>query len=277
MKILVTTDFSPNSKAAIQVAATMAKQATGVELIFYSAVEMMQPQAWNLSFYKKYVLEEKHRLTKELEKFVSAAIGTNKSILQKSKYIIDFTQETTKAIIDYASESKCQIICIATNGAGILRKLMGTHTSYLVNHSTVPVLAIPSKYSAKAIKQITYVSDFENLVPELNKVTKLSTILKSSTEVLHYARMGVQHPETIKKLKVFDKELYRSIKTKVVASDIQYSLVERLTQYIKKQKPDLIVLFTRQHKGFFAQLFLSSKAAELSFSTKIPTLIYPKK
>jgi nucleotide-binding universal stress UspA family protein len=53
MKILVTTDFSPNSKAAIQVAATMAKQATGVELIFYSAVEMMQPQAWNLSFLQK--------------------------------------------------------------------------------------------------------------------------------------------------------------------------------------------------------------------------------
>lgn len=277
MKILVTTDFSANSKAAIQFAANFSNQLKGAELIFYSAVEMMQPSSWNLSFYKKYATEEKQRLTKELEKFVSSTVGVNKNTVIKSKYVIDFTQGTEKAIIDYAAKSKCQFICIATNGAGVLRKLMGTHTSYLVNHSPIPVMAIPSKYKTKAIKKITYVSDFENLVTELNKVTKLNSLLKSQTEALHYARMGTNHPDILKKLKLFTKTVYTGIKANILETNIEYSLVDRLTKYIGKQHPDLIILFTRQKKGFFEQLFLPSKAAELTFSTKIPTLIYPKK
>ncbi|WP_439505462.1 universal stress protein [Sediminibacterium sp.] len=276
MKILVTTDFSSNSKAAIQFAANFSKQTKGAELIFYSAVEMMQPASWNLSFYKTYAKEEKARLTKDLEKFVKSAIGTNKNVLLGCKYVIDFTQGTEKAIIEYAVKSKCQFICIATNGAGILRKLMGTHTSYLVNHSSVPVLAIPSKYKTKAIKKTTYVSDFENLIPELNKVSKLSGQLKCQTEALHYARMGTSHPDTINKIKLFSKPAYLGIKVNILETNIEYSLVDRLTKYIGKQHPDLIILFTRQKKGFFEQLFLPSKAAELTFSTKIPTLIYPK-
>lgn len=277
MKILVTTDFSTNSKAAIQFAANFSNQIKGAELIFYSAVEMMQPTAWNLSFYKKYATEEKHRLNKELEKFVSSTVGVNKNIIIKSKFVIDFTQGTEKAIIDYAAKSKCQFICIATNGAGVLRKLMGTHTSYLVNHSPVPVMAIPSKYKTKAIKKITYVSDFENLVTELSKVSKLNSLLKSQTEALHYARMGTNHPDIVKKIKLFSKAAYAGVKANILETNIEYSLVDRLTKYIGKQHPDLIILFTRQKKGFFEQLFLPSKAAELTFSTKIPTLIYPKK
>lgn len=277
MKILVTTDFSLNSKAAIQFAANFSNQIKGAELIFYSGVEMMQPASWNLSFYKKYVTEEKHRLSKELEKFVASTVGVNKNMVQKSKFVIDFTQGTEKAIIDYAAKSKCQFICIATNGAGVLRKLMGTHTSYLVTHSPIPVMAIPSKYKTKAIKKITYVSDFENLVTELSKVTKLNSLLKGQTEALHYARMGVNHPDTLKKIKIFSKANYIGIKPNVLETNLEYSLVDRLTKYIGKQHPDLIILFTRQKKGFFEQLFLPSKAAELTFSTKIPTLIYPKK
>lgn len=277
MKILVTTDFSANSKAAIQFAASIAKQVKTIELTFYSAVEMMQPQSWNLSFYKKYATEEKNRLTQNLEKFVLASLGTNKVNLQKSKFVIEFTNQTEHAIMQYASKNKCQFICIATNGAGILRKLMGTHTSYLVNHSSVPILAIPSKYKTKAIKKITYVSDFENLTSELKLVASITSSLNASTEALHYARMGVHHPDTQQKVRIFNKPTFNQIQPNIIDTDIQYSLVERLSGYIKKQKQDMVILFTRQHKGFFEQLFLPSKAAELTFSTKIPTLIYPKK
>ena len=127
-------------------------------------------------------------------------------------------------------------ICIATNGAGVLRKLMVTHTSYLVNHSTVPVMAIPSMYKIKLIKKITYVSDFENLTTELNKVAKLSDLLKCQTEALHYARMGTNHPETIKKSKIFTKPAYSGIKANVLETNIEYSLVD---VYKRQAEPEL--------------------------------------
>jgi hypothetical protein len=51
---------------------------------------------------------------------------------------------------------------------------------------------------------------------------------------------------------------------------------ELITEYIQKSKPELLVMFTNREKGFFESLFLPSKSAELTYSTKIPVLIFSK-
>lgn len=276
MKILVTTDFSDNSKAALYFAASLAKQIPNTAVVFYSAVQLLQPDTWNLSFYQEYEKEEKKRLTQSLEKWVKSTLGSQLKYLSSCKYQIDFVNGTEQAIIQASLKYKCQFICIATNGAGVLRKLMGTHTAYLVNHSSVPVLAIPSKYKASPLQSILYVSDFENLNNELKKLSIFTNTLKANIKVLHYARMGVDHPETKKKAALFAQAKYEHIQPIILATNLESSLIERLTKFIKKEKPGLIVLFTKQKKGFFERLFLPSKSAELTYSTKVPTLIFPK-
>lgn len=276
MKILVTTDFSDNSKAALYFAASLAKQIPNTAVVFYSAVQLLQPDTWNLSFYQEYEKEEKKRLTQSLEKWVKSTLGSQLKHLSSCKYQIDFVNGTEQAIIQASLKYKCQFICIATNGAGVLRKLMGTHTAYLVNHSSVPVLAIPSKYKASPLQSILYVSDFENLNNELKKLSIFTNTLKANIKVLHYARMGVDHPETKKKAALFAQAKYEHIQPIILATNLESSLIERLTKFIKKEKPGLIVLFTKQKKGFFERLFLPSKSAELTYSTKVPTLIFPK-
>ena len=276
MKILVTTDFSDNSKSAVLFAASLAKQVPETALVFYSAVSLLQPETWNLSFYQEYEKEEKKRLTASLEKWVKSVLGSQLKYISSCKYLIEFVQGTEQAIIQAALKNKCHYICIASNGAGVLRKLMGTHTAYLVNHSSIPVLAIPSHYKSTPLQNILYVSDFENLSGELKKLGTFTGSLKVNTKVLHYARMGVNHPDTKKKAALFAQEKYQHIQPVILPTNLEYSLIERLTKFIKKEKPGLIVLFTKQKKGFFEKLFLPSKAAELTYSTKVPTLIFPK-
>ena len=92
-----------------------------------------------------------------------------------------------KDIISYAKKNKIDFIYIATQGAGMLRKIMGTHTSYIVNNSKVPVMVIPSHYRVKTLKKATYLSDFENLKNEVLKISKLSTEIDLHVEVLHYS------------------------------------------------------------------------------------------
>jgi len=46
---------------------------------------------------------------------------------------------------------------------------------------------------------------------------------------------------------------------------------------IRKFKPSIVVLFTKQNRDWFERLFLSSKSADISFDTKKPLLIIPKK
>ena len=54
MKLLVTTDFSANSKGAIRFAQTLAKQSKNVEVVFYHAIHIMKPTLWSDKFFKVY-------------------------------------------------------------------------------------------------------------------------------------------------------------------------------------------------------------------------------
>lgn len=41
-------------------------------------------------------------------------------------------------------------------------------------------------------------------------------------------------------------------------------------------KPDLLILFTRLGRSWYERLLLSSKSAELSFTSRVSLLIYKK-
>ena len=276
MKLLVTTDFSVNSKGAIRFAQNLAKQSKNVEVVFYHGIHILKPRRWSNDFFERYKNEEIERLSAELKKFIHSSIGKNKAKFADVKFVVDHCISTEKDIIKYAEKNKLDYICIATQGAGMLRKVMGTHTSYIVNNSKVPVMVIPSHYRAKPIKNVTYLSDFENLKGELGKISKLSTEISLHVEVLHYLSIMLDKKQFEKNKELFKTKEFENIILNVKKNNLELSLVERITKYIQKSKPELLVMFTKRKKSFFESLFLPSKSAELTYSTKIPVLIFPK-
>jgi len=276
MKLLVTTDFSANSKGAIRFALTLAKQAKNVEVIFYHAIHILQPTRWSDAFFDGYKDEETERLTADLKKFIYSTIGNNKSKFTEVKFAVDNCISTEKDIITFAEKNKVDAICIATQGAGMLRKIMGTHTSYIVNNSKVPVMVIPSHYRAKPLKKVTYLSDFENLKNEVVKISKLSKEISSHLEVLHYSSIVLDRNKFEKNKALFNTIEFENIKLNIQKSNLELSLVERITKYVQKSKPELLIMFTNREKGFFESMFLPSKSAELTYTTKAPVLIFSK-
>jgi nucleotide-binding universal stress UspA family protein len=276
MKLLVTTDFSANSKGAIRFAQTLAKQSKEIDVTFYHSVQFMKPSTWSDAFYSAYKQEEVTRLTKELSKFVSSTIGLNRNKFASVKYVIDSALSTEKDIVTYAEKRKMDFICIATQGAGVLRKIMGTHTSHLVNNSLVPVLVIPSHYRSKPLKKVTYLSDFENVKRELDKVSKLSSTLKCGIDVLHYSSLVLDKKKFERNEALVTSEQYQNTQLHVIKNNLELPLMERVSRYISKSKPELLVMFTRREKSFFERIFMPSKSAELTYTTKVPVLIYSK-
>jgi len=187
MKLLVTTDFSPNSKGAIRFAQTLSRQTANVEVVFYHAIPIMKPTAWSAVYFKAYQDEEIERLTAALKKFMHTTIGKEEGKFKYVKFVVDNCFPTEKHIISYAENNKIDFICIATQGAGMLRKIMGTHTAYIVNNSKVPVMVIPSHYSVKTLKKATYLSDFENLKNEITKISKLSKEIDLHLKIFHFS------------------------------------------------------------------------------------------
>lgn len=276
MKLLVTTDFSANSKGAIRFAQTLAKQSKNVEVIFYHAVHIMKPSQWSISFFEKFKDEEIKRLSAELKKFIDSILIKDTGEFATMKFVIENCVSTKKDIIKYAAENKIDFICIATKGAGLLRKVMGTHTSYIVNKSKVPVLVIPSHYRAKVLKNATYLSDFENLENELKKISKFSTEISMQLEVLHYSSIELDKNTFAKNIALFKTKKFENTKLNIQKNNLELSLVEKVANYVHNSKPQLLIMFTKREKSFFETIFIPSKSVELTYSTKVPVLIYSK-
>jgi nucleotide-binding universal stress UspA family protein len=276
MKLLVTTDFSSNSKGAIRFAMNLAKQSNHIEVVFYHAIQILQPGRWNNAFFEGYKKEEMERLSANLKKFINSVIGKHKEKFSDVKFVVENCISKDQYIIKYAEKNKFDFICIATQGAGMLRKVMGTHASYIVNNSKVPVIVIPSHYIAKAIKNATYLSDFTNLKGELLKISKLSTEISLDLHVLHFSSIILNKKKFENNKELFQNKEFEHITLNIKKDNLELSLVERITKYIQKSKPELLIMFTKREKSFFERLFLPSKSSELTYSTKIPVLIYSK-
>ena len=106
MRLLVTTDFSTNSKGAIRFAQSIAKQSSNIEVTFYHAVYFMKPTRWSDKFFNAYSKEEIERLTAELKKLVLATLGKDKNKFISIKFVVDSAVSTEKQIIMYAEKNK---------------------------------------------------------------------------------------------------------------------------------------------------------------------------
>ncbi|MBC7425075.1 MAG: universal stress protein [Bacteroidia bacterium] len=276
MKLLVTTDFSENSKGAIKFALTLAKQTKNVEVVFYHAIHIIKPTTWSDVFYKSYKDDEIERLTKDLKRFIHETIGKGKDKFATVKFVVENSISTEKDIIIYAEKNKFDFICIATLGAGMLRKVMGTHTSFIIGNSKVPVMVIPSHYREKSLINATYLSDFENFKNEINKISKLTNEIPVKLEVLHYSSIVFDNKKLEKVKELFNTKEFENVNLNIKKNNLDLSIVERITKYVEKTKPELLIMFTDREKGFFESMFIPSKSAELTYTTKIPVLIFSK-
>ncbi len=276
MKVLVTTDFSENSKGAIKFVQTLAKQTPNIELVCYHAVHLMKPTQWSDVFFKTYQEEELARLSKLLEDFIYATLKKDGSNFKHISFVLENCSSTEKEIIKFASINKISFICIATKGAGLLRKIIGTHTSYIISHSKTPVFVIPSHYKNKKLNKVTYLSDFEKLKSELLKVTKFTKEINARLEVLHFSSIVFDVKQFEQNKKLFKTKQFNTITLNISKYNLEHAISNIVNSYVELAKPELLVMFTKTKKGFFESIFLPSSSMGLTYKTTVPVLIYSK-
>jgi hypothetical protein len=75
---------------------------------------------------------------------------------------------------------------------------------------------------------------------------------------------------------VYNTKEFEPIKLNIQKSNFELSLLERIKEYVQKSNPELLIMFTNVQKGFFENLFMPSKSSELTYTTKVPVLIFSK-
>ena len=272
-KIVVTTDLSESSKAALKFAIQLSSQHE-VKLIFFHAIELLIPTHWNELKAKTYMHEEIKKQSYELEQFVMRTYKQCRKNPPRLDCIVRYGTPVSQAIMHFAAEVGADYICISTRGAGRLKKLVGTHTSALIRRASVPVFAIPMDYRRSRIREILYASDFRALRDELRTVKGIAKTLESSISVLHFEAFIDTKSE---------KEIAEGIAKRnagIKFHSEKFSLEETLDQQLKKAAKkfhaDLVALFSDHKRSWIDRILLGSNSARASFTSSTPMLVYPK-
>ena len=105
---------------------------------------------------------------------------------------------------------------------------------------------------------------------------KIVLPLKATTEILHFTRPDeIIFDEKIIET-AFNKKYKHGLKKRFEKNDAIQSLIENLQSQIRKTKPSVVTMFINQQRALFDKIFLSGKAEELSFETKVPLLVFNK-
>ena len=273
--ILVTTDFSTNSKAGIRFALQLATQMP-CKLLFYNALELLTPTGWRKEDAIDFVQNAVQTGEERLAGFLKTIFTQTKLTPKNYGLAVEMGTDVDSLIMNYAKEIQADYICLCTRGAGILKKIIGTNASALVNTSPIPVIIVPQNYRIKPIIKVGYASDFENIDKELKRVTSLADSLKSNVEVYHFYYQ--LH-------KSDNKEVFEAIKAQYQTDTVNFlvpqlhleqSLVENLQTVVKKRKPTILVMFTKHKQNWFERFFFESKTAEMTYNISIPLIAIRK-
>ncbi len=271
--ILVTTDFSANSKAGIRFAIQLASQ-TPCKLIFYTTLELLSPTFWQKEKTLRFVQNETQKGKQQLGHFLRDIFKNTQNGHLKYEYEVEMGTDVVGMVLKYAQKIKADFICMSTRGAGTLKKLMGTNASALVNTSPIPLIVVPKSYRFKPITKIGYSSDFEKLDSELETVSQLAALFNVDTDVYHfdYHIHGSERKEKLKKFQ--EKYQGKPFNIYLPKYNMEYTLVENLQRTIKNKKPSILVMFSKSKLNWFERLFFSGFTAGMTFDIKIPLLAY---
>ena len=275
-KILVTTDFSANSKAGLRFAIQLASQ-EACELTFFHSYHIMKPTSWGETTFSTYEKNEATKIKKKLENFVNIVYRGMDIIPDNFRAVIRSSFITDSNIMKYASDNKFDFICISRRGSGKQKKIFGTNTSNLILQSEVPVIAVPNTYRRAKISSVLYATDLADLETEISRVVDFAKPLGAGIELLHlnYPSDVMYNARIIENtIRKFPKS---HIRYRIENINLVYNLVSNIRSVIKKIRPSILVMFTDQDQGFFEKLFLSSSTAEFSLNTSVPLLVYKKK
>lgn len=274
-KILVTTDFSPNSRAGVRFAIQLAAQSKQ-SLVFYHCMPYLRPTRWTDAQYQNYSMNEKKKVANTVQRFVLDIYKSLGIARPKFESYVDEGPDVSRAIIAYAREIGAKGICIGTRGAGRLKKLVGTHATAMIQGAPLPVYVVPKNYRRSPLKRVLYATDLNDIGTELKQVRDLAKALKAKVSVYHYDYL-VDVDETRLKLKALEKKYKaKGVNFYFRKYNVDKSLAYHLIKDIRTSKASLAVLFTNQKRGWFDRIFLSSKSVDVVYDSSIPLLIIPK-
>lgn len=274
-KILVTTDLSVNSAAAILFAYKLS-QLKGATLVILHVYHILRPKSWRSRRFENYNKAREEFLLTKLNKFLHQIFSAVEAPEVNFEIDLQRNSNTVNTVLKCVAKHKCTYMCISTQGTGKLKKAIDPLVSKLITKAPIPIFTIPSSYKLKKIKSICYASDLINHQKEIKKIIEFAKTLNIEIRLLHI----VSPTETVIRATLLQARLLRrtgiEIKTKYVARTPTNTIIEDIDIAIKKIKPSLVVFFINRSRRYLNSILFPADTHTFSIFNKIPVLVYKK-
>jgi nucleotide-binding universal stress UspA family protein len=268
-KILCPTNFSDTAANGVAYAAKLAKKISADVTLFnvrsltdITPEEALMGEALNAQAVRTQLDKVCQEVTTVFK--VSCYADVETSISSMSKIV----GEKAKGF---------DLVVIGTNGADSLGQyFLGSDTYHIVQHLTVPAIAVPAGCVYSDIANIVYAFDvWRNNTLPITQLIKLSKILGSKLCVLQVMEESVSK-EADAELKGLRQAIYQLYK-----SDVELSfetvhaahITEGINDFMLRSKADILALCS-EHRGFLGRLFHKSVIKSISGSAGYPVLVF---
>ncbi len=263
--LLVPTDFSSNTHAALNYAIDLANK-FGAKITLLHTYKLGQRAGVFIGVEKMMKKEALEDMAKQIEQFSGKLVGSASITGEVVK------GDAVPTVIRAAGKLEADLIVMGTQGASGLKEVfIGSTTNGVIKSAKVPVLAVPSTYPYQPL---------DGMVLCVDDRTEYSATLLQPFIVIarHYgAKIEAMH--------INNGKSDQSIEDKVCAlfTEVSYEyheetrdesikISDQIAQFVDRTEADMICL-VRHDRGLIGNFLHSSVTTSKVFHSKVPILV----
>jgi len=261
--IIVPVDYSANAEKALDAALLLAhRTGSQVELLHVIDLTAFSGRPKILEMVKNDRKKDEEKL-KNLAQARIAALSIEPGIRWRVKLVYT-TSEFFDGIIQRFKQARAKLVVMGTHGVtGMADKIFGSNTANLIGKAKVPILAIPSQWSATMLEKLSVFATPEQVSRHGNLAGKWGDWFKCELEAMYitalpFTGQGTKSP----------------IPFKIVPSPIETPLYKDLVEYSQGLKNEALVMFVHE-RSFFKKIIDGSITEKVAGLIGIPLLALP--
>lgn len=172
-----------------------------------------------------------------------------------------------------AERTKPDLIVMVSTGIGKNFLLAGSVARKIMDSGIAPVLAIPKNNSFSGIKNVAFMTEFEET--DVNVISKFFKLFGSFEPTVYVVHLNVEgkDPDAIQRMNnLLDHESIRQYNVQLIPQVIDCEKPQKtIESYVKVKKIDLICMVPHK-RSLFKQIFTNDLTRTDLFQTNLPLL-----
>lgn len=276
--ILLPTDFSENSKNAINYAQQLFKdtECTFLVLNTYTPIIYNYDYQMNTGGYLGDVVDVIRNNSTESLKQLKIEVGEKyKNSKHKFELISSFSTLTDEIDLLVAKHN-IDLIIMGTKGAsGVREVLFGTNTVHTIKKAKCPVLAIPDGFFFEKPKDILFPTDYkiDYISQHLDILDTIGSLYSSKVHILHVSSNRPMNEIEQKNKEKLENSLSNNVDKEFYNVKDQ-EIPKSINEFQKSTYVHLLMMIKNKHT-FLENLFFKKVINQIGFHLTIPFLVVP--